>query len=115
MFGINPRMSPLQLRKQLLMAESELNRAQLAEEWAAVTTGVRTFISRAKSFTSIFSAATLLVTSLVAFRRTQSAPADEKPSWWQIFLNGAGMISTLWLALRAKGHAQKDEEPQSRA
>ena len=29
MFGKNPRMNPLESRKQLLIAESELNRAQL--------------------------------------------------------------------------------------
>jgi len=32
MFGKNPHMTPLELRKQLLIAESELNRVQLAED-----------------------------------------------------------------------------------
>ena len=107
-------MSPLELRKQLLIAESELNRAQLAEEWAAMTTGVRTFIGGARSFGSVVSAAALLVTGLAAFRRTKPAPAGEKPSWWQTLLKGAGMLSTLWLALRSKGNDQKDPAPKSR-
>ena len=36
MFGKNSRMTPLELRKQLLIAESELNRAQLAEDMSAL-------------------------------------------------------------------------------
>ena len=35
MFGNNPRVNPLEARKRLLVAESELNRAQLVEEWAS--------------------------------------------------------------------------------
>ena len=33
MFGKKPRLNPLESRKQLLIAESELNRAQLVQEW----------------------------------------------------------------------------------
>jgi hypothetical protein len=33
-------MNPLESRKQLLIAESELNRAQLVQEWQAVADGV---------------------------------------------------------------------------
>ena len=46
-------MNPLESRKQLLIAESELNRAQMAGDMAALTAGVRTFTDRAKSFGSI--------------------------------------------------------------
>ena len=115
MFGKPARMTPLASRKQLLVAESERNRAQLAREWGAMTAGVRTCIGRAKSFGAIVSAAALLGAGLAAFRRTQSVPADGKPSWWQILLKGAGMLSTLWLAFRAKGRDQENQKPQSRA
>ena len=36
MFGKKPRLNPLESRKQLLIAESELNRAQLVQEWQAM-------------------------------------------------------------------------------
>jgi hypothetical protein len=115
MFGKKSRVTPLELRKQLLIAESELNRAQLVQEWVAMTVGVRTFTDRVKSFGSIASAVALLAAGLVAFRRGKRVDADVKPSWLQTILKGAGMVSTLWLALRAKGHDQENKEPDSRA
>jgi hypothetical protein len=109
MFGKKPHVSPLESRKRLLIAESELNRAQLAQEWGAMTVSVRTLTGRVKSFGPIASAAVLLVAGLAACRRTKSTPAVEKLSWWQIFLKGAGMISTLWLAFHSRGHDQTDK------
>jgi hypothetical protein len=98
--------NPLESQRQLLVAESELNRAQLVQEWAAMTAGVRTLTGRVKSFGSIASAAALLVAGLAAFRRGKRVDAGVKPSWLQTILKGAGMVSALWLALRAKGHDQ---------
>jgi hypothetical protein len=106
MFGKEPRLNPLESRKQLLIAESELNRAQLVQEWVAMTVG-RTLTGRVKSFGSIASAAALLVAGLAALRRGNSGSAGVKPSWLQTILKGAGMVSTLWLAFRAKGHIKK--------
>ena len=102
MFGNNPRMNPLESRKQLLIAETELDRAQLVQEWVAMTVGVRTLSGRVKSFGSIASAAALLVAGVVAFRRVKFADAAAKPSWLQTILKGAGMVSSLWLAFRAR-------------
>ena len=109
MSGKNPRMNSLESRKQLLIAESEINRAQLLEEMAALTAGVRTVTARAKSFGSIASAATVLVTGLAAFRRTRSVLGAAKPSWLQTALKGAGMVSTLWMAFRSRRRDQNDQ------
>jgi hypothetical protein len=95
-------MNPLELRKELLIAESELNRAQLAGDMAALTAEVRTLTDRAKSFGSIASSAAVLVAALAAFKRGKSVDADAKPSWLKTILKGAGLISTLWLAFRSK-------------
>jgi hypothetical protein len=96
MFGKNPRLTPLESRKQLLIAESELNRAQLVQEWQTMADGVRSVADRAKSFGSIAASAAMLVAGLAAFRRTKSAPAAEKTSWWQILLKGAQLALSLW-------------------
>ena len=117
MFGKKPRLNPLESRKQLLIAESELNRAQMAGDMAALTAGVRTLTDRAKSFGSIASSAAVLIAGLAAFRRGKSGSTDVKPSWLQTILKGAGMVSTLWLAFRTfhtKGHDQENKEPNSR-
>ena len=102
MFGKKPRLNPLESRKQLLIAESELNRAQLAGDMAALTAGVRTLTDRAKSFDSIASSAAVLVAGLAAFRRGKPVGASAKPSWLRTILKGAGLISTFWLAFRSQ-------------
>lgn len=109
MFGTNPRMNPLESRKKLLIAESELNRAQLVGDLTALTAGVRTLTNRAKSFGSIASSAAVLVAGLTAFRRGKCVNTDAKPSWLQTILKGAGLISTLWLAFRSQGREQTDK------
>jgi hypothetical protein len=102
MFGKKSHVSPLESRKQLLVAESELNRAQLAGEMSALMAGVRTLTDRAKSSGSIASSAAVLVAGLAAFRRGKPVNAEAKPSWLQTLLKGAGLISTLWLAFRSR-------------
>ena len=109
MFGKKPRLNPLESRKQLLIAESELNRAQLVQEWDAMTAGIRTFTARVKTYGSIASSAAVLVAGLAAFRRGKPVDADAKPSWLQTILKGAGLISTLWLAFRSQGRDQKNK------
>ena len=106
MFGKNPRMNPLASRKQLLIAESELNRAQLVGDLAVLTAGVRTLTARAKSFGSIASTAAVLVAGLSVFQRGKHVDADVKPSRLQSILKGAGLVSTLWLAFRSRGRGR---------
>jgi hypothetical protein len=109
MFGKNPRMNPLESRKQLLIAESDRNRAQLAGDMAALTAGVRALNDRAQSFGSIASSAAVLVAGLAALRRSKGVDADAKPSRLQTILKGARLISTIWLAFRSQGRGQKDK------
>lgn len=102
MFGDKPRMTPLESRKQLLIAESELNRAQLSGDLAALTTGVHTFADRAKSLGSIASSVAGLVAGLAALKRGKPVGAGVKSSWFQSVLKGAELAGTLWLAYRAR-------------
>jgi hypothetical protein len=114
MFRKNLNMSPLESRKQLLIAESELSRAQLVGDMAALTADVHKLTDSARSFGSIASSAALLVVGLAAFRRAKSVPAATKPSWPQTVLKGAGMVSTLWLAFRSRGHDHENKQPNLR-
>ena len=108
MFGKSPRLNSLGSRKRLLIAESELNRAQLVDDVTALTAGVRMLSTRARSFGSIVSSAAVLLAGLAAFRRGQPGDASPKRSWWQTLIKGTGLVSTLWLAIRSSGRAQKD-------
>jgi len=96
--------NPLDARKRLLIAESELNRAQLTQEWTALTAGIHSFRERAKSLGSIASSAAVLVAGLAAFRSSKRADDDAKPAWMTRIIKGAGLISTLWMAFRPRGH-----------
>ena len=108
MFGKNPRVNPLQSRKRLLLAESELNRAQMTGDMAALTADVRALTGRAKTIGLIASSATALLVGLAAIRHKKSAPAGEKSSWLQTVLKGAGLVSSLWLAFRPQARNRDD-------
>ena len=107
MFGKETHISPLESRKQLLIAESELNRAQLSEEWQTMTHGVGDLGHRAKTMAEWASAAALLVAGVAALRRGPPAPGAAKSSWFQKILSGARVAATIWFAFRPRG--EQDE------
>ena len=67
--GKNPCLNPLASRKQLLIAESELNRAQLVQEWRAISGEVHALAIRARTISSIVSVGASLVAGLAAASR----------------------------------------------
>jgi hypothetical protein len=95
-------MSPLQLRKKFLIAESELNRAEMSRDLATVAAGVRALAERTRNFGSIASSAAGLVSGLAGFQRTQPAASATSPSWGRTLLKGAATISRLWLAFKPR-------------
>jgi len=102
-------MNPLESRKQLLLAESELNRAQLSQEWQTVAHEMRNLAHRVKTIGAWASSAALLVAGIKAWRGGSPASAPTKSSWLQKILSGARVAWATWSAFRA--HSQK-EEPQ---
>jgi HPt (histidine-containing phosphotransfer) domain-containing protein len=96
-------MSPLVSWKQLLIAESELNRAQLVQDWQTMADEVHSLANQARTISSFASAAASLVAGVASFRRKKSAPA-EKPSWWRTILKGAQLAGSFWSEFRSKGH-----------
>ncbi|MBC8000961.1 MAG: hypothetical protein H7X97_00110 [Opitutaceae bacterium] len=106
-------MNQLPSRKLLLVAESDLNRAQLVEDVVALTAGVRTVADRARSFGSIASSIAVLAVGLAAFQRGKPAAATVKPSWLQTILKGAGLVSTIWLTFRSSSRDHGGKPPRS--
>ena len=107
MFGKEPRLSPLESRKRLLIAESELNRVQLSREWQTMAHGVRDRAHRVRTVGAWASSAALLVAGVMALRRGPPAREAAKSSWFQKALNGARLASTIWFALRARGEEER--------
>jgi len=98
-------MSPLALRKQLLVTESELNRVQLADDITALKVDVHTLTDRMKSFGSI--AATIAgVMSCFNGKPANTAP---RAAWWQAALKGVGIASNFWLMLRSRNRDQREK------
>jgi hypothetical protein len=103
-------MNPLASRKKLLIAESELNRAQLVQELEAIADKAHSLANQARTVSSLMSAAATLIAGLASFRhKKEPEAAAEKPSWLQTFVKGAGLISTVWTAFRSQSRGQKEK------
>lgn len=93
----------------MLIAESELNRAHLIQDWQTMTGVVHALTDEARVLRSLASAGAALVTGFVAFRRKKAAASAGKTSWLQTILNGAGEISNLWKVFCAPPRKTRDE------
>lgn len=94
MFGKYPRVDPLESRKRLLIAESDLNRAQLADDALVLTSSVHSLVDRVSVMGLIGSAAS----AFSNYQRRRVDVAAAKPSPLQTILKAVGLISSLWLA-----------------
>ena len=101
------RLGPLQSRKQLLVAESELNRAQLSEEWHATAHGIRGLTHQAKTIAAWAPAVALAVGAVAAWRRRRATGITSKTPWFTRIVDGACMASTMWRAFCARGNKEK--------
>ena len=101
-------MNALKSRKQLLIAESELNRAQLLHQLQTIGDAAHALVNQANTAGSIASAVASLVAGLSPFHRSESAPAAEKPSRWQTFGKVVGMVSALWSAFRTPPKSNRE-------
>ena len=97
MSGKIARMNPLASRKKLLLAESELNRAQLLQDWQTLAVEAKVVAQRATTFRSLASASVVLVSELIKRRQ----PAVKKTSWLQSILKGAQLAGSLWMQFRS--------------
>lgn len=92
------RIDALDVRKRLLIAESELNRIHLSAAKSGMTSGLQTIAHGVTSVGAIASSAAMLATSLAAGTRRQHSASTTSLSL-QTVLHGAVLISSLWLAL----------------
>jgi hypothetical protein len=92
-------MNSLRARKQLLIAESEINRLQLVKEWKVMAGEAGSVAHRARTISSLTVAAASLIFGVVSFRRSKSGPASEKHSWRQTLLKAARLAGSLWLEI----------------
>jgi hypothetical protein len=89
-------MNALASRKKLLVAESELNRAQLFREWQELAGEANALTKPARILDFIVSTAARLISNTAAFWQKKSARATEKTSWLPTILKGAQLAGALW-------------------
>jgi hypothetical protein len=92
-------------RKHYLIAESELSRSRLVEDCAFLAADINKIVARSERFRSVASTAALLVTGVAAFQNGVRKPKQDsgETNWVRTLLKGAGLASSVWLALQAPG------------
>lgn len=100
-------MNSLASRKKLLVAESELNRAQLLADALVLKSGLRRAKLRVKSLGSLVSSGVILVAGLAALRKGKPAEPAQKTGWLHRLFQGATLLSTLWTAFGTHQREQR--------
>jgi hypothetical protein len=101
-------MKALASHKQLLIAESELNRAHLIHEAQTMAGEVHTFARQAGSISATAAAVASLVAGVSTFRHKKSGPPAEKSSWGQTLGKVVGLVSTIWSAFHTRRKLQPE-------
>jgi hypothetical protein len=99
-------MTSLETRKQLLVTESELDRARLSEDWVTVKAEVRSLVEEAQPVISLMASAATVVKAFTVLSRTlaneSSGRNNGRSSWLSRMLNGVQTGTALWQAIRSR-------------
>ena len=106
--GKSTRLKTLESRKQLLIAESGLNRAHLLHELRVMGDEVHALTRRAKTIGLVAPVILSLVAGLAAGRGKAAAPDGKKNPWWRTALNGVGLARSLWSEFRPQDQKTKN-------
>lgn len=104
MSGKNLHLTPLESRRQLLLVESELNRARLLNELADLKNEAGHLKGRINAIGSLAAAAARLVDTFFAIRNAfthQETGANKKSSWISTLFNGVRTGALILIALRS--------------
>jgi hypothetical protein len=102
--GKNFHLTPLESRKQLLLVESELNRAQLLNELRDFKNEIRALKNQMQAIGSFAASAAKLATTFSAIGTAfthRDGGDNGKSSWISKLLNGARTGAELWTTLRS--------------
>ena len=97
-------MKTLDLRKQEILAQSEINRVELLKDWELVKTEFGRIKKQVRTAGSIASSAAVLATAAAVFRHKHEPPKPEnhtKVPWVAAALNGARVGASLFMKLRS--------------
>jgi hypothetical protein len=110
MFGKKTYLKTLESRKRLLLAESEVNRAELIKDWGTLNDEFSRVKRQVRAASSIASSAAVLATVFSLARRRFGAPdhangraqpPHPKAAWLSAALDGARVGASLFLKIRS--------------
>ncbi len=114
MFWKRPRISPLQWRKQLLVAESEINRARMLKDTSRLTAELRNHFKVAGYICLITASLAKIVGGLVFKQHEPAHGGENHASWGHTLLKVAGVAFTLWTAFKPDISRSNQEEGDAR-
>jgi hypothetical protein len=103
--GKNLNLTPLESRKQLLLVESELNRAQLLNELRDFNNEIHHLKSQVQAAGALMSSVAKLATTFSAIGSAfthRDKGENGKSSWFSTLINGARTGATIWGAIRSQ-------------
>jgi len=96
-------LTALAAHKQLLVTESELNRAEFGRDWNCLGGAANKLAHDIRSVSSLASAGAVLFASGSALRRWWPFKRNEpRRSWMSALINGVRAGISIWLALRPR-------------
>lgn len=98
------QLTHLATRKRLLLAESEVNRAELGKELRELQKGFTHIKKQVRTASSIASTAAMLATAISLFRKPHASSHSngaEKTSWITSALSGARLGTSLFLKIKS--------------
>ncbi len=101
--GKKARLKPLEARKQLLLAESEINRIRLLEEWSGLKGEVHHLASRVRAVGSFASVTAAVIAAFSAWRLSspEQNGAKSKSARVSALLDSVRTGASLWAALKS--------------
>ena len=111
MFRKSEVVNGLKMRKDLLIAESELNRTRLIADLDTVMEWQRTLCSTAKTFGPVASLASVVINSFTKKSDSQSS-SEQTTNWMKPLREGAGRVAGLWSRFKSREDSQ-DSPPRS--
>jgi hypothetical protein len=102
MDGTQPRLSSLEVRKQLLIVESEVNRTRLEQTWLCLRRETDELTRQARATCStLVSTASVGIAGFKAFRKLRATQRSANGSWLANLAEGMRLGSALWTTFRS--------------
>lgn len=104
MFGKKSYLKTLEIRKQEILAQSDVNRIELLKDWETVKTEIQRVKKQLRAAGSIASSAIVLAAAASALRRKHEPMKTEnhtKVPWVSAALNGARFGASLFMKVRS--------------